>query len=369
MNVAVIIPIYKKNLELFERVSLSQCRYILKKYPIIFIAPEGKHFKYINNKEKIIYFDKKFFQSVKTYNQLMLSPIFYKTFIDQGFDYILIYQLDAYVFYDALEDFCNLLYDYIGAPWPFLFCYNKSNGSYLRVGNGGFSLRNTKACYNVCENFLSYILKLCNDINEDVVFSIAGTMKECNFKVAPINIAYSFSMEFHPFRVIRKNNDKFPFGSHGIIPVNSNESLLKGTPNILYKSDENSKRVLTYWLMEIAYQRLIRRIINKRSISKYLSIKTFDAIHVVNTDNNILILNQLKSEININKVYIYEKDDFINCINDMNKNGIHLILDYDYNNLILKQLNQLNYIEGKNYILFWKEYYIYCKNLLFNLGK
>jgi len=44
----------------------------------------------------------------------MMSPAFYDAF--KAFDYILIYQLDAFVFRDELEYFCSLGYDYIGAP-------------------------------------------------------------------------------------------------------------------------------------------------------------------------------------------------------------------------------------------------------------
>jgi hypothetical protein len=44
----------------------------------------------------------------------MLSIDFYKRFRDYKF--ILIYQLDAYVFRDELEYWCEQDYDFIGAP-------------------------------------------------------------------------------------------------------------------------------------------------------------------------------------------------------------------------------------------------------------
>ena len=49
------------------------------------------------------------------YNRLMMSEQFYRAF--EGYEYILIYQLDCLVFSNALEEWCRKGYDYIGAPW------------------------------------------------------------------------------------------------------------------------------------------------------------------------------------------------------------------------------------------------------------
>ena len=117
VNVAVVIPIYKEKLDDLEKISLAQCRKVLKNYPIIFVAPEGKNFSYLEPGDMVIQFHPQFFQSVKSYSNLLMLPMFYEPFL--SFDYMLIYQLDAFVFYDALEEFCQLSYDYIGAPWPY----------------------------------------------------------------------------------------------------------------------------------------------------------------------------------------------------------------------------------------------------------
>lgn len=37
--VSIVIPIYKTDLEEYEKLSLNQCLEILKNYPITFIAP------------------------------------------------------------------------------------------------------------------------------------------------------------------------------------------------------------------------------------------------------------------------------------------------------------------------------------------
>lgn len=44
----------------------------------------------------------------------MLEADFYRRF--GKYKYMLIYQLDAFVFSDKLLDFCEMGYDYIGAP-------------------------------------------------------------------------------------------------------------------------------------------------------------------------------------------------------------------------------------------------------------
>ena len=114
MKIAVVIPTHKTQLSPLEEISLAQCRKVLSRYPLIFVVPQGKNFPYIAPNGSAVQFPPQYFQSVQAYNRLSMSPKFYATFAD--FDYILIHQLDAFVFYDAAENFCRLGFDYIGAP-------------------------------------------------------------------------------------------------------------------------------------------------------------------------------------------------------------------------------------------------------------
>ena len=50
----------------------------------------------------------------RSYSDYVLSSEFYDTF--KAYDYMLLYQLDAFVFEDRLMEFWELKYDYIGAP-------------------------------------------------------------------------------------------------------------------------------------------------------------------------------------------------------------------------------------------------------------
>ena len=104
-KVAVVVPVYRELNEL-EKISLAQCRKVLSRYPLIFVAPEGKTFSCFESGDMVAYCPARYFQSTKTYSELLMSPQFYETFA--GFDYMLIYQTDAFVFYDALEEFCAL---------------------------------------------------------------------------------------------------------------------------------------------------------------------------------------------------------------------------------------------------------------------
>ena len=134
-KVAVVIPVYRELNEL-EIISLAQCRKVLGRYPLVFVAPSGKNFSYFATGDMVVHFPEKCFCGVRAYSDLLMMPFFYEPFRD--FDYILIYQPDAFVFYDALEDFCSLGYDYIGAPWPYYAWLGSRKPKTPRVGNGGF---------------------------------------------------------------------------------------------------------------------------------------------------------------------------------------------------------------------------------------
>lgn len=158
-QVAVIVPMYKETLTDNELISFKQCLQVLKNYPIIIVKPNSLSLQNLpisTDLLEVINFDNKYFRSVKGYNELMLSSVFYQTFIN--YEYILIYQLDAYVFKDELAQWCQKGYDYIGASWlsespPNLFKQaialwlklKHPNGIAYRditrlnaVGNGGF---------------------------------------------------------------------------------------------------------------------------------------------------------------------------------------------------------------------------------------
>ena len=207
-KVAVVIPYYHSQLSEQEEISFRQCLKVLCAYPIILVVPE-----FMNEEEYPVKCGVKFekvpfewMRSVSTYNRMMLDEMFYIRFME--YEYILIYQLDAFVFYDALNEFCDLGYDYIGAPWPMGVRYVKNVKECMwYVGNGGFSLRNVAASISMIRTNTAKEWRG----PEDVYWATCNSME---FRVAPLEIARLFSIEEQVRKMISLNENKVPFGCH-----------------------------------------------------------------------------------------------------------------------------------------------------------
>jgi hypothetical protein len=235
-RVAVVIPVYKDTLTYFETLSLTRCVKVLAKYPVIFIAPyflnTNVFTAFLTNKEPhVVRFDEEHFKSIAGYNKLMLSADFYKRFLNYKF--ILIYQLDAFVFKDDLTYWCNKNYDYIGAPqaaasnapgdMQFLKNYsaviNKINTIFgtqhkiSNVGNGGLSLRKTRTFY-ILLKLLKNKVANWGTYNEDVFFRYWGNLLFPLFRLPDDETALRFSVETSPKKSLEKLNYELPFGCH-----------------------------------------------------------------------------------------------------------------------------------------------------------
>ena len=207
---AVVIPMYKERLTDLEKISFHQCLCALKRYDIILVVPDKLSVQFFDDSKihGIEQFDNAYFESVETYNCLMLTKEFYERF--SIYKYILIYQLDAFVFSDQLEYFCNMDYDYIGAPWLYgMFRFVDCEHNVWYVGNGGFSLRKTESFIKILDE-RSHLVS-CNKEAEDVFFA---SMSDSNFKVAPLEVAMQFSIETDVRKCYEKNNEHLPFGCH-----------------------------------------------------------------------------------------------------------------------------------------------------------
>lgn len=244
-NSVIIIPFYKDQLTENEEVSLRQCFKVLSNYPIIAIKPNSLDLTFITEDlpfTDVVSFDDFYFKSVNGYNQLMLSSLFYRTFLE--YKYMLIYQLDAFVFSDQLQYWCDQNYDYIGAPWlrPFehkntieKFILHIKSWFYRRynvhrsgvpnakqliksVGNGGFSLRRIAKFHELCLKFQglaeSYISHRESEFNEDIFWSIAINRKERNLNIPCYKTALGFSIETFPELAFKLNHNRLPFGCH-----------------------------------------------------------------------------------------------------------------------------------------------------------
>lgn len=141
----IVIPIYKQSPSESEKASFRQSCQVLSDRPICIVTHSKLDISWYLNTAKEwhvnpqrVDFDELYFEGIEGYNKLCLSVRFYKRF--NSYKYMLIYQLDAYIFNDRLDYWCSQGYDYVGAPWSELKC----NSIFGLVGNGGFSLRRNK---------------------------------------------------------------------------------------------------------------------------------------------------------------------------------------------------------------------------------
>lgn len=241
---AIVIPIYKESLDRYEELSLRQCLKILKKYKVFIVTYEHlelSNYYNIAGEYNVqldkIFFPPSFFEGIEGYNRLMKSKDFYLSF--SSFKYILIYQLDAFVFKDDLENWCRLGYDYIGAPWVEDDDGKTVNVNDWKVGNGGLSLRKVSHCLKVLKwkgpvlkysyykklKYLPYMLGWKNNIayfknsnmNEDALFSGFLSPSYLNPNLPSPVEAASFAFEKYPSYLYRVCNNHLPFGCHAFL--------------------------------------------------------------------------------------------------------------------------------------------------------
>ena len=236
----IIIPIYKNDLNDNELHSLRRCYDYLSEYPIVFAKPESLDVSSLLTdfpNIEIENFQDDYFKSTWDYNRLMLSEAYYCRFLDSKF--ILIHQLDAYVFRKNLDEWIQKDYDYIGAPWLQKPKYKKMYYRiFLRirsvfykiqqkpfrreiladkVGNGGLSLRRVLAHYNETiekkEGMQFFIeqSKCISVYNEDVFWATQIP----HFKYPTVQEAIKFSIDQFPEISYELNNRELPFGCHG----------------------------------------------------------------------------------------------------------------------------------------------------------
>ncbi|MDF2433620.1 MAG: hypothetical protein JWP44_3251 [Mucilaginibacter sp.] len=244
-QVAVVIPFYRNTISAYEKIALEQCEKVLSNHPKIAIKPQNlvlPEMDDIISFSNVISFEDKYFKNIKGYNSLMLADLFYEKFLE--YEYILIYQLDAFVFTDDLIYWCKQDYDYIGAPWlrkkdyPHLLkelSYKILFNIYTRynitkkgvpgkkqfddkVGNGGFSLRRVSKFHSLSISMLLKIQKYLSrdehEFNEDAFWSVEVNRKKKLLNIPSYKVALKFSIENAPARATKLNNSQLPFGCH-----------------------------------------------------------------------------------------------------------------------------------------------------------
>jgi len=184
-DVAVIVPVYSAELSANEEKNLANNLQVLNDRQFIIIKPQSLKIDLTDflprlteqRNIEVSEFDDNYFASVNGYNKLLLSKMFYQRF--KQYRYILICQLDAFLFTNDLQKWIDKGYDYLGAPWtkeeesifikmtrsgrikPLLNVTAYFNNLFFgkkdyRIGNGGLSLRNVKKSLSVLAALSSY---------------------------------------------------------------------------------------------------------------------------------------------------------------------------------------------------------------------
>jgi hypothetical protein len=237
---AVIVPVYR-SLTGREIQFVRQGKMMTSGFEKVFVAPHSLVFD-DTFKEfpdyRIFRFDDGFFQSLQTYNQLMLSVEFYETFA--AYRYILMLQPDAWLFKSELNYWCGKNYDYIGAPWAnpegkkhgwwyrllidYCPCLLSSRLTreymlYHKVGNGGLSLRKVSACISILKRSPEELLRFYKEnargcYHEDVCWALQSRRIDKTFNIPNWKEAMLFSIETHPGESYSLIHKKLPFGCH-----------------------------------------------------------------------------------------------------------------------------------------------------------
>lgn len=211
--VVIVIPVYKE-MDSFEIISLQQILRVLGRYDICLVAPESMdvtaYMKY--HHFFIKRFDDSYFVNVDSYSELLLNMNFYRVFSD--YEYMLIYQLDGFVFSDRLQEFCDLSYDYIGAPVPYIGWPKMPS----LIGNGGVSLRRIAKCIALLSHL--DVDKIKNKLHwqintaEDAIFSWCAADPQYDFTSPPYKIAQMFAVDYDTHHFYRNIKKDLPFANH-----------------------------------------------------------------------------------------------------------------------------------------------------------
>lgn len=250
MKNIIVIPVYKPLPDETDIMSLRQCVDVLGKHKMCLVCPQELdvtvYTEQMNHAVRIERFEEKYFQNIQGYSDLMKGRFFYERF--KSYRYMLIYQLDAWVFEDQFDYWCRKGYDYIGAPWFQDWGDHESGYELFRVGNGGFSLRKVSKFLKITDssqklyslwqllkthrkelggiykcwreycsisNKLGVFMMQKNNRPEDLFFccDLMGTNLELS--TPDCQEASLFSIEVSPQYVFNEiNKGKLPFGCH-----------------------------------------------------------------------------------------------------------------------------------------------------------
>jgi hypothetical protein len=227
--VAVVTAQHRYPLTPNEQISLRHLRTYLADFDRYLIGPSDPPPEFSDFSRR--WFPPRDFASIATYSRLLVSERFYRAFAD--YEYILIYQFDALVFSGELEHWCQMGWDYVGAPW-----WNNGHprqpgmqydprdcvDTIGAVGNGGLSLRKVDSAISV----LTSPQRLLNDavvekayrgveychLPEDIFWSYEAARLVTGFRIPRPREALNFAFENDAQFCFQQTGGRLPFGCH-----------------------------------------------------------------------------------------------------------------------------------------------------------
>lgn len=254
-DVAVMVPMPSAILSATEEVSMRHLRSHLGRYDKYLLMPKGQSVR-IDGFE-VMEVSGRYFGSAANHNRMLYRTEFWELFV--GYEYVLMYHLDALVFSDQLSEWCGKGYDYIGAP--FMVCSDSPWVKRERVGNGGFALYRIPAVLKVLWSRYAmepgkYLEDHCwpvidwqrrklrplraaapgwmrgrwsaplqtrmrkldhvevNDVGNDTFWADEARRYDPDFRVAPVEDGLRFAFEVAPRDCWERNGRQLPFGCH-----------------------------------------------------------------------------------------------------------------------------------------------------------
>lgn len=252
-NICVVIPVHAATLTATEVISIKRCREILGSYDVYLVFPTGMNiniYQHYFPELRLQPVDRKWLSNIDEYNKMKRSLSFYNLF--RQYQFMLTYELDAYIFSDAWNRANALHYDFIGAPWFNGYKDNSPKTHIIGTGNSGFSLRNIERCIMILKKRervkkawtrlkqlkldrvipLTFLLRLMDAewklirtnyyfipfvdkeyLHEDI-FWCETVPKLLKFKIASVEDSLKFSFELQPSVLYKMNKHRLPLGCH-----------------------------------------------------------------------------------------------------------------------------------------------------------
>jgi hypothetical protein len=224
----LVTPTHKAKITEVEHLMLRHSLNLHRNVDHFFCVPDNIDVSYLsqNFPESIILkMSSENFESLQSYNRLLLDSGFYRMF--QGFTYLAILQLDS-VLLKKIDSVIDMNFDYVGAPWRknirVSIFNHRMHGNNKRlmwlpyrnvqVGNGGLSIRRTESMIDLTEKIIATSFArdaLSGYQNED--FVISYMCRKLNLKVPNPLLAESIFIEEY---LSAKSRQIEPYGYHAL---------------------------------------------------------------------------------------------------------------------------------------------------------